>query len=125
MARDLATVEQGIEQLKASQEQLARDNAKLAEQLKVNQERMTRVLLAKSSEQNSLRPKLPARPPLPTVREMREPVSTLPPPQAIVPTQPQAAIPQPDPDLAAAADARALEPFRSDRIGTEALHFSF
>jgi len=98
MARDLATVEQGIEQLKASQEQLVRDNAKLAEQIKANQERMTRVLLAKSSEQN-LRPKLPARPPLPTIREMREPVSTLPPPQAIVPAQPQAAIPQPDPDL--------------------------
>jgi hypothetical protein len=98
MAHDLATVEQGIEQLKASQEQLVRDNAKLAEQIKTNQERMTRVLLAKSSEQ-SLRPKPPARPLLPTVREMREPVSTLPPPQAIVPTQPQAAIPQPDPDL--------------------------
>jgi len=103
MARDLATVEQGIQQLKASQEQLSRDNAKLAEQLKVNQERMTRVL-AKSSEQN-LRPKLPARPPLPTVREMREPVSTLPPPQTIVPplatTQPQAAIQQQavDPEL--------------------------
>lgn len=97
MARDLATVEQGIQQLKASQEQLSRDNAKLAEQLKVNQERMTCVL-AKSSEQN-LRPKLPARPPLQTVREMREPVSTLPPPQTIVP--PQAAIQQQgvDPEL--------------------------
>jgi hypothetical protein len=92
MARDLATVEHGIEQLKASQEQLARDNAKLVEQLKVNQERMTRVL-AKASEQN-LRPKLPARP-----------LATLPPPQTIAPplatTQPQAAV-QPqaaDPDL--------------------------
>src|SRR3984957_4411258 len=49
IARELATVEQGIEQLKASQEQLGPDNAKLAEQLKVNQERMTRVL-AKASE---------------------------------------------------------------------------
>jgi hypothetical protein len=106
MARDLATVEQGIEQLKASQEQLARDNAKLAEQLKVNQERMTRIL-AKASEQNqNLRPKLlPARPRLPTARELREPVSTLPPPQAIAPpppgtTQPQAAVqPQADPEL--------------------------
>jgi hypothetical protein len=112
MAHELATVEQGIEQLKASQEQLARDNAKLAEQLKVNQERMTRVLAkasearaseARASELN-LRPKLPARPPLPTVRELHEPVSTLPPPQAIAPplgtTQPQVAIqPQADPDL--------------------------
>jgi uncharacterized membrane protein YccC len=32
MARDLATVQQGIEQLKASQEQMARDNTKVAEQ---------------------------------------------------------------------------------------------
>jgi hypothetical protein len=118
IARELATVEQGIEQLKASQEQLGRDNAKLAEQLKVNQERMTRVL-AKASEaratearasearafDQNLRPKLPARPPLPTAtRELREPVSTLPPPQAIAPppgtTPPQAATqPQADPDL--------------------------
>jgi hypothetical protein len=106
MARDIATVEQGIEQLKASQEQLARDNAKLAEQIKVNQERMTRVLLAARSSEQSLRPKPAARLPLPTGREMREPVSTLPPPQAIVPplaaTQP--AIPQPgvDPELPSA-----------------------
>jgi hypothetical protein len=107
MARDLAAVEQGIEQLKASQEQLTRDNAKLSEQLKVNQERMTRVL-AKASEQNqNLRPKLPARPPLPTARELREPMSTLPPPQAIAPppgtAQPQAAVqPQADPELPSA-----------------------
>ena len=107
MAHELATVEQGIEQLKASQEQLARDNAKLAEQLKVNQERMTRVL-AKASEQNqNLRPKLPARPPLPTARELREPMSTVPPPQAIAPppgtAQPQAAVqPQADPELPSA-----------------------
>jgi hypothetical protein len=112
MARDLATVEQGIEQLKANQEQLSRDNAKLVEQLKVNQERMTRVLArvsearaseARAFEQN-LRPKLPARAPLPTARELHEPVSTLPPPQAIAPppgvAQPQAAVqPQADPEL--------------------------
>ena len=115
MARDLATVEQGIEQLKANQEQLARDNAKLVEQLKLNQERMTRVL-AKASEaraaearafEQNLRPKLPARPPLPTTRDLREPVSALPPPQAIAPppgtAQPQAAVqPQADPELPSA-----------------------
>jgi hypothetical protein len=115
MARDLATVEQGIEQLKANQEQLARDNAKLVEQLKANQERMTRVL-AKASEaraaearafEQNLRPKLPARPPLPTTRDLREPVSALPPPQAIAPppgtAQPQAAVqPQADPELPSA-----------------------
>ena len=121
IARELATVEQGIEQLKASQEQLGRDNAKLTEQLKVNQERMTRVLArasearateARASEarafDQNLRPKLSARPPLPTAaRELREPVSTLPPPQAIAPppgtTPPQAATqPQADPDLPSA-----------------------
>jgi len=32
MTRDLATVQQGIEQLKASQDQMARDNTKVAEQ---------------------------------------------------------------------------------------------
>src|SRR5712675_3128323 len=49
MARDLATVGQGIEQLKAGQEQMARDNAKAAEQLKASQEQMARVI-AKTSE---------------------------------------------------------------------------
>jgi len=37
MAHDLATLGQGIEQLKASQEQMARDNANAAEQLKASQ----------------------------------------------------------------------------------------
>src|SRR6266850_8441841 len=56
MARDLATLGQGIEQLKAGQEQMARDNANTAEQLKASREQMARVL-AKASEQN-LRPKM-------------------------------------------------------------------
>jgi hypothetical protein len=60
MARDLATVQQGIEQLKASQEQLASDNAKAVEQFKASQEQMTR-LVAKVSEQEQ-RARLPARP---------------------------------------------------------------
>src|SRR3954451_6796109 len=38
MARDLANVEQGIEQLKANQDQAARENAKATEQLKASQE---------------------------------------------------------------------------------------
>jgi hypothetical protein len=49
MARDLATVGQGIEQLKARQEQLARDNASAVEQLRVNQEQMAHAI-AKVSE---------------------------------------------------------------------------
>ncbi|HYS87639.1 MAG TPA: hypothetical protein VEN78_21950, partial [Bradyrhizobium sp.] len=64
MARDLAALGQGIEQLKASQKQMARDNAKAAEQLKASQEQMARVI-AKASEQ-SPRPKISAPPPRPT-----------------------------------------------------------
>src|SRR6267378_4511621 len=63
MARDIATLGQGIELLKASQEQMARDNANAAEQLKASQEQMARVI-AKASEQ-SLRPKISAPPPRP------------------------------------------------------------
>jgi hypothetical protein len=39
MARDLANAQQGIEQLKTSQEQTAGDNAKALEQLKTSQEK--------------------------------------------------------------------------------------
>ena len=53
MARDLANVEQGIGQLKANQEQAARDNAKTTEELKASQEQMTR-LIAKLSEHNKV-----------------------------------------------------------------------
>jgi len=85
MARDLATLGQGIELLKASQEQMARDNANAAEQLKASQEQMARVI-ARASEQ-SLRPKISAPPPRPTAATTRKPVPTLPSPQAIA--QPQ------------------------------------
>jgi hypothetical protein len=76
MARDIATLGQGIEQLKASQAQMARDNANAAAQLKANQELMTQVL-AKVSEP-SLRPRIPTPPP--------RPVATLPPPRRLAPT---------------------------------------
>jgi hypothetical protein len=80
MARDLATVGQKIEQLQASQEQMARDNANLAEQLKAGREEMARVI-AKVSEQN-LRPKIPEPLPRPTATATRKPVPTLPSPRA-------------------------------------------
>jgi hypothetical protein len=80
MARDLANVEQGIKQLKASQEQMAADNANAVEQLKASQEQMTR-LIAKASEQN-LRPKTSAPPPRLVATPTRKPVSTLASPQA-------------------------------------------
>jgi hypothetical protein len=86
MARDLASVQQEIEQLKASQAELARESAKTAEQLKANQEQMARAI-ASVSEQNA-RPRTSvttsaatsANPPLPVANPARKPVSTLPPP---------------------------------------------
>ena len=80
MARDLANVEQRIEQLKTSQEQMVRDNAELGEQLKASQEQMAR-LIAKASEQN-LRPKASAPPPRPIATPTRKPVPKLSSPQA-------------------------------------------
>src|SRR5882762_8021384 len=84
MARDLATLGQGMELLKASQEQMARDNANAAEQLKASQEQMARVIAkvseAKASEarasEQSLRPKISAPPPRPTATPARRPVPT-------------------------------------------------
>jgi predicted FMN-binding regulatory protein PaiB len=79
MARDLTNVEQGIEQLKTSQEQMAIDNAKAVEQLKASQEQMTR-LIAKASEQN-LGPRTSAPPPRPTATPAHKPMPS-PSPQA-------------------------------------------
>jgi hypothetical protein len=49
MARDLATLGQGIAELKTRQEQMARDNANAVEQLKAGQDQMARVI-ARASE---------------------------------------------------------------------------
>lgn len=86
MARDLASVQQEIEQLKASQEELARENAGITEQLKASQEQIARAI-SSASEQN-LRPRTSAatpaatsaNPPRPVANPARKPVSTLPPP---------------------------------------------
>ena len=75
MARDLATVGQGIEQLKAGQEQTARDNANAVEQLKAGQEQMARVI-ARVSEQN-LRPRVPTPLPSPIAAPPRRPAPPL------------------------------------------------
>jgi hypothetical protein len=99
MARDIASLTQGIEQLKSSQEQLLQENAKLAEQLKSNQEQMAR-LVAHASE-----PSLHPRPvaPKPAVAAVhRPPTTTLPPPQMIAP---QAAALPPAPAPLAADEA--------------------
>ena len=68
MARDLATMERSIEQLKANQQRIASDNSKAIEELKASQEEIKR-LLAKVSEQNQPRTSpLPAQP-RPAVRK--------------------------------------------------------
>jgi len=104
MARDFGTVGQGIEQLKARQEQLARDNASAVEQLKANQEQMARAIAklseVKASEARpsdarpsdarpsvqSLRPRTLA-PPLPLAATKRKPVPTHPSPHARTPPE--------------------------------------
>jgi len=58
MARDLASVQQEIEQLKARQVELINESARTAEQVKANQAQMARVV-ANASEQN-LRPRTSA-----------------------------------------------------------------
>jgi hypothetical protein len=52
MARDVANLERGLEQLKAKQDQIAFDHSKAIEQIKAKQEDMAR-LLAKVSEQSA------------------------------------------------------------------------
>jgi hypothetical protein len=76
MARDLATVQQGIEELKANQERIASDNAKAVEQVKASQEQMTR-LVAKVSEKPSEqdpRARTPAPVAQPVATPARKPV---------------------------------------------------
>ena len=70
---DLTTARQEIEHLKASQEQIARDDAKVAEQLKATQGQMARVI----ANQN-LRSKISAPPPGPTSASTRKPAPMLP-----------------------------------------------
>ena len=83
MARDLASVQQEIEQLKASQQELARENARTAEQLKASQEQMARAI-SSASEQNLRKTSAAtsANPPRSVAIPARKPVSTLPPKQA-------------------------------------------
>ena len=77
MVRDNAAF---AEQLKAAQEQMARDNAAVAEQLKATQEQMAR-LIAKASEQQ-LGPKTSAPPPQSIATPTGRPVPKLSSPQA-------------------------------------------
>ena len=78
MARDLATLERNIEQLKANQQQIVRDSSKAIEELKANQEEMKRVL-TKVSEQN---PPKTSPPPAQLTPTLRKPERTLQSPHA-------------------------------------------
>jgi hypothetical protein len=63
MSRDMVTLAQGIEQLKASQEQLSRDNAKAAEQFKASEDQLIRMLLRVSEQQTPQPKSVAATPP--------------------------------------------------------------
>jgi len=73
ISNDLANVKQTIDALKASQEQLTRDQATTAELVKANQEQVAR-LLAASAEQNQRSAAVPQ--PRPVTAPPRKPAST-------------------------------------------------
>jgi hypothetical protein len=68
MARDLANLERSIEQLKATQQQIAGNNSKDIAELKASQEEIKRVL-ARVSEQNLSKTSPPPTRPTPTLRK--------------------------------------------------------
>lgn len=76
MARDLSTLQQGIEQLKASQERLASDNAKAAEQFRASQEQMTRLMAKVSEQEQRVAARTAAPPPKPAAEPARKPAPT-------------------------------------------------
>jgi hypothetical protein len=80
IVRDLANLEQRIDQLKTGQDQMASDNAKAVERLKASQEEMAR-LIAKASERNP-QPRISAPLPRPMAAPTPKPVPTRPSPQA-------------------------------------------
>jgi hypothetical protein len=78
MARDLANMERSIEQLQATQQQMASDNSKAIAELKASQEEIKRVL-ARISEQSLPKASPPPTQPTPA---LRKPERTLQSPQA-------------------------------------------
>jgi len=82
IARNIGGLQQAVEQLKTTQDQMVHENAKVVEQLRASQEQMTR-LLAKASEQNPHARMAAA--PKPVAAPTRRPVATLPPPQPLPP----------------------------------------
>jgi hypothetical protein len=82
MARDLANAQRTIEQLRADQQQMARENARTLEELRASQEELKQAL-ARMSEQKTLPP--------PT-----QPASTQSAPAQPAPTQPPLALRKPE-----------------------------
>ena len=80
MTRNIATVEQGVEQLKANQERMAADNAREIEQLRADQEqiRLAARPPGKPSEQEQ-RPKTPVPSPRPVASATVKPPPKQPP----------------------------------------------
>jgi hypothetical protein len=78
IARDLATLERNIEQLKANQQQMAGENSKAIGELKASQEELKRTV-AKASPQPLPKVSAPAAPPVSVVRR---PERSYQPPQA-------------------------------------------
>ena len=76
MARDLANLQRSIEQLKATQQQMAGDNAKEIAALKASQEEIKRVL-AKVSEQNQSGASPPPAQPTQPAPALRKPERTV------------------------------------------------
>ena len=72
MAHDIATVEQGIEQLKANQAQMAADNARAIEGLRASQEQLTH-LAARPADKPSTKPA--AQPVAPETTRAKPPAS--------------------------------------------------
>ena len=73
MARDLVTVQQGIEELKANQERIAGDNAKVVEQLKASQEQTARLVARISEQEQRAKPLAPPPPTRPVAEAARKP----------------------------------------------------
>ena len=76
LSGQLANVEHEIEQVKTSQDQMAHDNAKSGEQLKVTREQLVNFIAAVSKQ--NLQPKTAAPPSRPTDTSTRKPVATRP-----------------------------------------------
>jgi hypothetical protein len=96
MARDIATVEQGIEQLKANQAQMAADNARAIEELRASQEQLTH-LSARSPAKPAAQPAVPpvaqetrAKPPSPAPGAPKPVAGTAHKPPAAPPSQARA-----------------------------------